>query len=91
MTQPAPSATWGGSPTTYAPCTRLRVPRSGEDYRPARVGELIDAASAEGRTLLDEAEAKESSSSYGIPVVPTRVARAWTRPLRRPRWASRSP
>jgi acetyltransferase len=51
------------------------VPRGGDDGRPAEVKEIIDSALAEGRTLLDEAEAKAVLASYGIPVVPTRVAR----------------
>jgi acetyltransferase len=51
------------------------VLRSGDDGHPAEVAAIIDRASAEGRTLLDEAEAKAVLASYGIPVVPTRVAR----------------
>jgi len=51
------------------------VPRSGDDGNPAVVGAIIEAARAEKRTLLDEAEAKEVLAAYGIPVVPTRVAR----------------
>jgi len=51
------------------------VPRTGDDGDPAAAGEIIDAARAEGRTLLDEAEAKAVLAAYGIPVVPTRVAR----------------
>jgi acetyltransferase len=37
--------------------------------------EIIAAARAEGRTLLDEHESKALLGSYGIPVTPTRVAR----------------
>jgi acetyltransferase len=51
------------------------VPRGGDDGHPAEVKAIIDAARAEGRTLLDEAEAKALLAAYGIPVVPTRVAR----------------
>jgi acetyltransferase len=51
------------------------VPRTGDDGRPAEADAIIDAARAEGRTLLDEAEAKAVLASYGIPVVPTRTAR----------------
>jgi acetyltransferase len=49
--------------------------RSGADGHPAEATAIIDRARADGRTLLDEAEAKEVLASYGIPVVPTRVAR----------------
>jgi acetyltransferase len=51
------------------------APRGGEDGHPAEVKAIIDAARAEGRTLLDEAEAKAVLAAYGIPVVATRVAR----------------
>jgi acetyltransferase len=51
------------------------MPRSGADGHPGEAAAIIDAARAEGRTLLDEAEAKALLASYGIPVVPTRVAR----------------
>jgi acetyltransferase len=34
------------------------APRGGDDGRPAEVNAIIDARGAEGRTLLDEAEAK---------------------------------
>jgi acetyltransferase len=44
--------------------------------RPAAARDLIDAASAQGRTLLDEHESKALLESYGIPTVPTRVARS---------------
>jgi acetyltransferase len=52
------------------------APRSGDDGHPAEVTAIIDAARAEGRTLLDEAEAKQVLASYGIPVVPTPTARS---------------
>jgi acetyltransferase len=51
------------------------VPRHGDDGRPAEANAIIAAARAEGRTLLDEAEAKAVLACYGIPVVPTRTAR----------------
>jgi acetyltransferase len=51
------------------------MPRSGGDGQPAEAAAVVAAARAEGRTLLDEAEAKAVLASYGIPVVPTRVAR----------------
>ena len=51
------------------------MPRLGADGHPERAKEIVDAARAEGRTLLDEAEAKEVLASYGIPVVPTLIAR----------------
>jgi acetyltransferase len=44
------------------------------DTRPDLARAAIDAARAEGRTLLDEHESKAILASYGIPVVPTRVA-----------------
>jgi acetyltransferase len=40
----------------------------------ARADEVIQAARAEGRTLLTEAESKELLSAYGIPITETRVA-----------------
>jgi acetyltransferase len=49
--------------------------RPGEDDRPEVGRRLIDAVLSEGRTLLDEAEAKAVLASYGIPTVPTLVAR----------------
>jgi acetyltransferase len=49
--------------------------RPAEDSRPEAARAIIDAARAEGRTLLDEHESKAILASYGIPVVPTRVAR----------------
>jgi acetyltransferase len=51
------------------------VPRTGDDGHRAAANAILDAARAEGRTLLDEAEAKQVLAGYGIPVVPTRVAR----------------
>ena len=51
------------------------MPRSGEDGRPDEVTAIVARASAEGRTLLDEVEAKAVLASYGIPVTPTRAAR----------------
>lgn len=40
----------------------------------ARASALIDAALAEGRTALTEAEAKDLLAAYGIPIVPTAFA-----------------
>jgi len=51
------------------------VPRTGGDGHRAGANAVLDAARAEGRTLLDEAEAKAVLAGYGIPVVPTRTAR----------------
>ena len=48
--------------------------RGGCDGYPDDARALIEGARAEGRTLLDEAEAKAVLASYGIPVVPTRRA-----------------
>lgn len=48
-----------------------------EDWRPGqpKVRALIDQVRGTGRTLLTEFEAKELLAAYGIPVVPTRIAR----------------
>jgi acetyltransferase len=54
--------------------TPVRQP-DGEEH-PQRAREIIAAARAERRTLLDEHESKALLSSYGIPVTPTRVARS---------------
>jgi acetyltransferase len=43
--------------------------------RRAAVRPIVDAALAEGRTMLSEAEAKTVLSAFGVPVVPTRVVR----------------
>lgn len=43
--------------------------------RPRKAKELIDRTLATGRTLLTEVESKELLALYGIPCVPTRVAR----------------
>jgi acetyltransferase len=51
------------------------VRRSDGDLRPGETRALIDAARAQGRTLLDEQESKAILASCGIPTVPTRVAR----------------
>jgi acetyltransferase len=56
----------------------MPMPRRGVDARPEVARAIIDAARAQGRTLLDEAEAKEVLASYGIPAVPTRTARTET-------------
>lgn len=42
----------------------------------ARARAVIDGALAQGRTLLDEIEAKALLDAYRIPIVPTRVARS---------------
>ncbi len=39
-----------------------------------RVAEIIDAARAEGRTILTEAESKEVLACYGIPTIPMTIA-----------------
>jgi acetyltransferase len=41
----------------------------------ARATEVVEAARAEGRTLLTEVESKAVLSAYGIPITETRVAR----------------
>ena len=41
----------------------------------ARVRAIIDAARAEGRTLLTEVESKDVLAGYGIPITETRIAR----------------
>ncbi|MES2901242.1 MAG: bifunctional acetate--CoA ligase family protein/GNAT family N-acetyltransferase [Pseudomonadota bacterium] len=51
-----------------AACTGLAVGR-------ARAAEVIRGALAAGRKILTEPEAKEVLDAYGIPVVPTRIAR----------------
>jgi acetyltransferase len=51
------------------------VPRSDAELRPAEARALIETARGEGRTLLDEHESKAILAAYGIPTVPTRVAR----------------
>src|SRR5581483_5714269 len=46
------------------------------EAQPARAARtILDAARAEGRTLLDEHESKALLAAYGVPTVPTRVAR----------------
>ena len=49
---------------------------AGEDDAPdrARVEEIIEAARAEGRTILTEAESKEVLACYGIPTIPMAIA-----------------
>ncbi len=54
--------------------TPVRQP-DGETH-PSQAREIIAAARAERRTLLDEHESKTLLASYGIPVTPTRVARS---------------
>jgi acetyltransferase len=51
------------------------IRRPGGDVHPDETRAVIDAARAQGRTLLDEQESKAVLASYGIPAVPTRVAR----------------
>jgi acetyltransferase len=53
--------------------TPERCPDS--DLRPDAARAIIDAARAEGRTLLDEHESKAILEAYGIPTATTRVAR----------------
>ena len=49
--------------------------RAEGETQPETARATIDGARADGRTLLDEHESKAILASYGIPVVPTRVAR----------------
>ncbi len=42
----------------------------------ARAAEIIRSASSAGRTLLTERESKQLLAAYGIPVVPTAIARS---------------
>ncbi len=49
--------------------------RSDGDTDPAAVRAVIEAARKDGRTLLDEHESKAILAAYGIPTVPTRIAR----------------
>jgi acetyltransferase len=54
------------------------LPHEGEDGPPPdreRVSGILSAAAAAERDLLNEAEAKQVLSAYGIPVVETRIAR----------------
>ena len=55
------------------PATTASGTGSGARLRKAK--RLIDRTLATGRTLLTEVESKELLSLYGIPCVPTRVAR----------------
>jgi acetyltransferase len=48
---------------------------AGAEARPDAARAIVDTARADGRTLLDEHESKAILASYGIPTVPTRVAR----------------
>jgi acetyltransferase len=48
---------------------------SGFTADPAAARRVIEAVLAEGRDLLSEPEAKRVLAAYGLPVVPTRVAR----------------
>jgi acetyltransferase len=54
-----------------------RPEAAAEDWQPQarRVREIIARARAENRTLLNEAEAKELLSCYGLPVVPSVACR----------------
>jgi acetyltransferase len=49
--------------------------RADGDTQPAAARAVLEAARGEGRTLLDEHESKAILASYGIPTVPTRIAR----------------
>jgi acetyltransferase len=49
--------------------------RADGETQPDAVRGVIEAARREGRTLLDEHESKAVLAGYGIPTVPTRVAR----------------
>ena len=51
------------------------APAGDGQTRPKAASALIAAASAADRTLLDEQESKEILGCYGIPTVPTRIAR----------------
>jgi acetyltransferase len=52
------------------------LPGGGENLARARevAGPIVDAARAEGRTVLTEVESKRVLAAYGIPTVETRVA-----------------
>jgi acetyltransferase len=57
----------------------MQTPPSAPDEPPpdrAKAQHIIDAALAENRTLLTEPEAKAIVAAYGIPTVPTEVARS---------------
>jgi acetyltransferase len=47
-----------------------------DDAARVRMREMIDAARANGRTLLNEFESKQILSLYGIPTIETRIARS---------------
>ena len=66
------------------------LPGGGENAAEAReaAGPIIDAARAEGRTVLTEVESKRILAAYGIPTVETRVAVDRRRGRRRRRWRS---
>lgn len=53
----------------------MTAPATDSGARRCKAKELIDCTLAAGRTLLTEVESKELLSLYGIPTVPTRVAR----------------
>lgn len=54
---------------------RTAVTSAAEARRPGPSHPVIAAARAAGRAVLSEIEAKELLAAYGIPVVPTRLAR----------------
>ncbi|HET8843126.1 MAG TPA: bifunctional acetate--CoA ligase family protein/GNAT family N-acetyltransferase [Ktedonobacteraceae bacterium] len=56
------------------PLPSLEFDRHGPDR--ALAASLIETAYQEGRTLLTEAESKQMLAAYGLPVVPTRIARS---------------
>ncbi|HYL62745.1 MAG TPA: bifunctional acetate--CoA ligase family protein/GNAT family N-acetyltransferase [Candidatus Methylomirabilis sp.] len=56
---------------------------AGYRLRRDKTGELIERAVNAGRTLLSEIESKEILATYGIPTVPTRLARDEEEALRK--------
>jgi acetyltransferase len=50
------------------------IPAATEPADAARVARIIEAARAEGRTILTEQESKEILDAYRIPVTPSRIA-----------------
>ncbi len=66
---------WRSAEDLHALYETPSLPADGEDaIDRARVTALIDAARAEGRTLLTEVESKAVLAGYGIPITETQVA-----------------